>query len=142
MIQRIQTVYLLIALIFSILLFVVPMWSTTLQSDGMSEIGAGTHLLLMPVAALLCLTLLISIFLFGKRKLQIIICRVAMTFTILFFLMSLLFIHKEQNLFSSGTLKGFSFGAIFPIIIFVFELLAVSNIQKDEKMIRDMDRLR
>jgi hypothetical protein len=44
---------------------------------------------------------------------------------------------------SSGILKGtYYWGALLPIAMMIFFILAASNIRKDDKLIKSLDRLR
>ncbi|MBK9730427.1 MAG: DUF4293 family protein [Chitinophagaceae bacterium] len=70
MIQRIQTLYLFLSLICALLLYLFPIWQTTAESidGGMQVIGAGTHLLLLPIPVLMAISHLVAIFSFKHRK--------------------------------------------------------------------------
>ena len=73
MIQRIQTVYLLLSMACAILLYFVPVWQSAavLIDEGMNVIGAGTHLLLLPVPVLMVISHLLSIFTYKKGHIGI-----------------------------------------------------------------------
>ena len=142
MIQRIQTVYILLATLCSFLMFFFPVWQTNVSTSGMDEIGAGSHLLLLPVAAIGVLVFAIDIFLFKNRKWQIRLCKAGMVLTILFMIMALIFIQQEHNLMNTETLKSFQAGAVLPVVSVFSSMLAIKNIKKDEAIVRDMDRLR
>jgi hypothetical protein len=45
----------------------------------------------------------------------------------------------ERNL---GVTTDYDFGSYFPVIVLVMVLLAKRGIEKDEKLVRSMDRLR
>lgn len=141
MIQRIQTLYLFFSLLCLSLLFVFPLWAGN-STSGMNEIGANTHLLLAPVVLIMMLVNLVSIFLFKKRKVQMIICRTTILLNVIFLGLAFLFVHQEQNLFDAQTLKSFKPGLAFPFLSIAFTIMAIQKIKADEKLVRDMDRLR
>ena len=82
MLQRIQTIWLLLATIITGLYIYFPLWSSA-DSPGMDELGAATQVYLLLIASLAGLIQFISIFLFKKRKLQITFCNVSIVMTLL-----------------------------------------------------------
>ena len=77
MIQRKQTLYLLISFILSSLLLYFKFY----QAESI-EIGASTHILLLPVAALIIVDHVAAILMFKKRSVQRIICYAIIVFLI------------------------------------------------------------
>ena len=143
MIQRVQTIWLLLSLICCVLLFFIPVWqSSPTTAPGMDEIGAYTHLFLLPFAGLLVLSHLVTIFLYGKRKLQMKFCMANILLYLVFFTLALVFIQQENNVFSNFNVKEFKSGALLPWIGIFFNMMARRGIRKDEELIRSMDRLR
>ncbi|GHS91927.1 hypothetical protein FACS1894174_08800 [Bacteroidia bacterium] len=125
MIQRIQTIYLiLIAGILLAMLFIA-------QSSGIESL----HLYILTVASgVTALLSAITIFYYKKRPLQIKLC-----YVLLFLLIAIL------------TFIGITFGAdalkikflvIIPLISLVLDVLAIQGIKKDNKLIKSLDRLR
>ncbi len=144
MIQRIQTVYLLLSLICAGLLYLFPVWATTAESidGGMSEIGAGTHLLLLPLPILMIISHLIAVFSYKNRKRQKQFCTGNILLYVIFLLGSLLLIQLEHHFFQHFNLFEFRPGVLLLIAGIVFNVLARSGIKKDEALLRSMDRLR
>lgn len=143
MIQRVQTVWLLLSLACCVLLFFIPVWeSSSSASGGMDEIGAYSHLFLLPFAVLLVISHLVTIFLFGKRKLQMKFCSVNILLYLVFFVLALFFIQQENNVFANFRVTEFKSGALLPWIGIFFNVMARRGIRKDEELIRSMDRLR
>ena len=144
MIQRIQTVYLLLSLACAILLYFVPVWQSAaaLIDEGMNVIGAGTHLLLLPVPVLMVISHLLSIFTYKNRKRQKHFCTGNILLYIIFLLGALLLIQLEHQFFQHFDLLEFRLGALLPVAGIVFNTLAVRGIRKDEALLRSMDRLR
>ncbi|MEO6167740.1 MAG: DUF4293 domain-containing protein [Chitinophagales bacterium] len=144
MIQRIQTVYLFLSLVCSILLYFIPLWeSTTTGIDmGMETIGAGTHLLLLPLPVLLVVSHLIAIFSYKHRKRQKQFCIGNILLYLIFLLWALLLIQLEHHLFQHFNLLEFRLGVVLPLAGIVLNVLARNGIKKDEALLRSMNRLR
>ena len=137
MIQRIQTLYLLISAGISAgLTFVFHLWTTITETlffakDDMLYLG-----LFLGSAALS----LISIFMFKNRKSQFMLGRLNI---ILNFILLGLFVYRSLNL--SGETSEVSekgIGMLLPIISIVFLVLANKAIKKDEDLVKSVDRLR
>jgi hypothetical protein len=145
MIQRIQTVYLLLSLVACILLFIIPEWQSSSMDITMGEmemIGGGTHLFLIPVAALLVISHLVAIFSYKHRKRQKQFCTGNILLFIIFLLLTLLVIQLEHSLFQSFNIMEFRTGILLPFAGIILNILAQRGIKKDEALIRSMDRLR
>ncbi len=140
MLQRIQTIYLFAGLLFAGLLFYFPLWNSG-DSAGLVTYGAGSHLVLFVINILISIFIIISIFLFRKRKWQITFCWITILITSGFIsLFFIFFIQDTQGM--TGFISGLKWAAFFPVIIIVFAFLAMKNIRKDEELIRSMNRLR
>ncbi len=137
MIQRIQTVYLLIALVISgILPYMFPLWT---MSDGKEFhfMSDSTYTILFGLTTTLTL---VSIMYFKKRQHQFVLNRLSI---ILNLILLGLFVYRSLNL-SGETLavseKGI--GMFLPIVAIVFLALANKAIKKDEDLVKSADRLR
>jgi uncharacterized membrane protein YidH (DUF202 family) len=153
MIQRIQSLYLLlVAAIYSTLFFVPinEMICTNhilkLSIWGLFEITGNQQELIIEVFPLLIITIisiliaLVTLFLYKNRKLQMrlslynSILSLGMAFLMLFYVYQI----SENN----HTQIGFSMGLLVPFITFVISILAFRAIRKDELLIRSIDRIR
>ena len=137
MLQRIQTIYLtLVFVLAGILPFVFPLWKL---ADGKEFYFMSTmvYQILFGLSTTLALLSIIS---FKKRQQQFVYNRLNM---ILNLILLGLFVYRSLNL-SGGTLavseKGI--GMFLPIIAIVFLVLANKAIQKDEDLVKSVDRLR
>ena len=139
MIQRIQSIYLVAALIATILFFYLPIWKST-QNTGLDVFSAGTHLFLLFISIILCLLHLISIFFYKKRIAQLNLCKVTVV-TTLVYLATFLIVFIEENKLEN-LISGLKPGAILPFIVVLLNILAIRNIRRDEQLIRSMNRLR
>lgn len=161
MIQRIQTVYLLLALLLLGFLFLIPYASfsgsygaasytllggETNRADGLTIIDK-PHLLLLILVGINIVGLLVAIFLFKNRKAQL-----ALVYTSIFSMVSTLGIllfatYSQINVFKSSEISLHiniikSVGFLIPVISIVLAGLAAKGIKKDEELIRSADRIR
>jgi hypothetical protein len=137
MIQRIQTVYLLIALvILGALPYVFPLFT---MSDG-KEFRFMSDSFYTVLFGLSTTLTLISILYFKKRQHQFVLNRLTI---ILNLILLGLFVYRSLNL-SGETVqvseKGI--GMFLPIVAIVFLALANRAIKKDEDLVKSADRLR
>ena len=137
MIQRIQTVYLLIALvILGALPFVFPLFT---MSDG-KEFHFMNDSFYTVLFGLSTTLTLISIMYFKKRQHQFVLNRLTI---ILNLILLGFFVYRSLNL-SGETVqvseKGI--GMFLPIVAIVFLALANRAIKKDEDLVKSADRLR
>jgi hypothetical protein len=133
MIQRIQTLWLLIAsaAAFSILKF--PFYYTP-EPNALEINGAGQYSTLITLAFSACLSF-ISIFLYGDRMLQLKV-------TLLNFLLSGVigfFIYKIVVAHPGG---GFTLASAGLFLIPILQLIACYKIYQDEKLVKSADRIR
>jgi FtsH-binding integral membrane protein len=141
MIQRKQTIWLLLAAITGFLITRVPLYAGTLAGETVRRFTATESLLLFAVAIVAALIGLIAVFLFKNRPLQ-------MKLTVLGTIVSIGFIALEvwkigEFEQSNALLKGsYYWGALLPIAMAVFLILAAIHIRKDEKLVKSLDRLR
>lgn len=138
MIQRIQSIWLLLAAVFAFLTFKLPFYQgAVLQAtaDVKPEVDAQSTIWLTIVAALTGALAFINIFFFNNRKLQLRIC----VFGIILGVVLIALCFMEMTKFSSGSI---ALSCIIYFAIIAFYILAANGISKDEKLIKSMDRLR
>ena len=136
MLQRIQTVYLLIAAIVSLgLIFVFALW----QSEEGSAVYAQDQLTIFIMFIASGLLSLVSIFMFKNRKLQFVLGRINIILN--FFLLGV-FVYWSLSLPGEMNISEKGIGMFLPIISIVFLVLANKAIKKDEDLVKSVDRLR
>ena len=136
MIQRIQTIYLLISAIISGgLIFIFHLWTNENDVPVFAKDNM-TYLLLFLGSALLSI---ISIFKYKKRQTQFVLGRlnIILNFILLGLFVYLLLISPGESQVSE---KGV--GIFIPIFSIVFLVLANKAIKKDEDLVKSVDRLR
>ena len=137
MIQRIQTIYLLIvAGISAGLTFLVNLW-VTIEEVVVFAKDEIVYFSMFMVSAILAL---IAIFMFKNRKFQFVLGRLNI---ILNFILLGLFVYRYLSI--SGETSDVSekgIGILLPIFSIVFLVLANKAIKKDEDLVKSVDRLR
>jgi hypothetical protein len=137
MIQRIQTLWLFLAGSFAFLTLVFPTYSGYVDSTkphvALNGLSGGLGIMLLTVLA--GLFSLVAIGLFKNRKAQLYLCLgVLLAEVVLIYL----YYGKTAD-YKEG---NYAFMAILHPAILVMIILAVVGIRKDEKLLRESDRLR
>ncbi len=136
MIQRIQTLYLVLAAAISGgLIFVFHLW-TNIEGDKVFAMHNNLYLGLFAGSALLSL---ISIFRFKDRKSQFVLGRLNI---ILNFILLGVFVYQSLNLSGETNVSEKGIGIVLPIFSIVCLVLANKAIKKDEDLVKSVDRLR
>ncbi|MDX1828970.1 MAG: DUF4293 domain-containing protein [Lutibacter sp.] len=144
MIQRIQTIYLLLAAFLSAgLIFLVNLW-ITMSGDKFFVMDAfnTNNTVLKSMAVLFFasgLLAFITIFLFKNRKLQFVMGRIIILIN--FILLGIL-VYFSQNLSGEIKISEKGIGLLIPIVTIVVISLANKAIKKDEELVKSVDRLR
>lgn len=151
MIQRIQSVYLLLAFILVGLLFLFPF--TTFVAGGTYQLllrgiislnqeiaNIRQPYWLSGLGAIVSILILATIFLYKNRKLQMYLC-----FTAIVLLLalngSMYLISQKYQVFLNAEIN-YKFTVILPLVSAILVFLAYLSIKKDERLVRSLDRLR
>jgi hypothetical protein len=143
MLQRIQSIWLLLAAAFAAITFRFPFYSGERIMDFTTNAVSHNDLMANSTVGLTILTVLTGaiafscIFLYGNRKLQLRLCYLGIFLTVL--LIVLYFLEVGKFVPGKGT---FALSCVFHFAILAFYILAVRGIVKDERLIKSMDRLR
>ena len=136
MIQRIQTVYLLlVALLNGLLPIWVPLWKDAEGADVMAN-QVTWIVITFYVVALLAL---IAIFMYRNRKNQFVLNRLNLILNL--FLLGF-FVYRSLSLSGETEVSEKGIGMLIPIFSIVFLVLANKAIKKDEDLVKSVDRLR
>lgn len=147
MIQRIQTLYLLVAAILVSALLAMPfaeiakdgaIYSFNAKGIVLDGVVKQSGLLVLIIIVLIVAVHLVSIFSYKNRPLQKKIVLVGMIS--LLGLFGLLFYTAYFSF--EGAKISFQTGFIFPLIAIIIDYLAIRGINKDEALIRSIDRIR
>lgn len=139
MIQRQQSIWLLLAAACSLLSFFFPFFggaeqNATGTSGLMSTINAGSSFFLIILTGASVLISLITIFLFKDRKTQF---KLALTGLVISILIIVLYFTEIKS--QPGVI---ALSSVFVFLIPVFYFLAIRGIRRDEKLIKSLDKLR
>lgn len=157
MLQRIQSIYLLLSAIVSSVFFFVPISNITLndsfftiKAGGVYYLDGENYLFDSPLLALSSVLLfhillsLVTIFQFKNRKLQLTLSNLNLVLVLVG--MALVFFYSdtlpEKPIDGSQAVISYSFGGLLPLLSFVLIFLAKKAITKDEALVRSADRLR
>ena len=136
MIQRIQTLWLLLASICAFASVKLPFYFGSLEVPGPTiTITPYDNFMLLVFVIATALIGLVSIFLFSNRSLQIKMCVVGLVLS----LANLMHYFLYMKNFKTG---GLSLYSILSFLVPVFFILAIRSIYKDQKLLKSLDRLR
>ncbi len=146
MIQRIQTIYLLLAAICGFGVLAMPFASTpatlpdsALFSDAVYNAQDNPGLLvLFGLAGLLAL---VAIFLYKNRPRQMMLTRIGLIADIVGLALTVLLFWRDLDALAQSQIQD-GVGAYLPFGFILFALLALRGIRKDEELVRSADRLR
>lgn len=153
MLQRIQTVYLLIIVALTVATLFLPLAVLnagdvfySFDATGLSTMVAQAELVyptwgLFALTAVIALVALFTIFLFKKRILQIRLCVFNALLMLGFYGLFAFFIWTIKGQME-GVGMGLKFALSFPLISLILDYLAIRNIGADEALVRSLDRLR
>jgi hypothetical protein len=135
MIQRIQTIWLLLALTASLVTLELSFYSGNKDNNLFEKLNGSSNFLLLILTVAVAVTALVTIFLYKNRTLQ-----TRLTWLGLLLQLIVLALYFQQTkLFVQGS---YTLSSALSFVIPVFFILAWLGIRKDEKLIKSMDRLR
>jgi hypothetical protein len=148
MIQRVQTIWMILAAIAVFLTIKFSFYSgtlaiqsgtdavTSMATDGSYHLVSATdNFLILILTSALGTGIIINIFLFKQRSIQI---RIIIAAILVECLIIFLYI-KETEKFSQG---NFNIWAILHILVIIFLIMASRGIYKDSKFVKESNRLR
>jgi glucan phosphoethanolaminetransferase (alkaline phosphatase superfamily) len=142
MIQRIQSIWLLLAGIAGSLMYKLPLWQYKLPNQALpTSFFAPESLLMFILVVVTTLLALATIFLFRNRGLQKSLCLLGVLLSIGILAME---VFKVEDLKKTLTPVSniWQAGALMPVLMIILFMLARGGISRDEKVIRSLDRLR
>ncbi|HRW74511.1 MAG: DUF4293 domain-containing protein [Lewinellaceae bacterium] len=155
MLQRIQTIFLFMAMLAGLSLLIDPMTLASVEGDvdvlksqpqSMLEDGifhVTDHLILLLLVGLTSFLALVDIFQFRNRQRQVALARGVLIGFILILLLAAVFFYQDYSQLNQGPyLFEIGFGGLAPLAGIISTTLAIRAINKDDKLIRSMDRLR
>jgi hypothetical protein len=154
MIQRIQSIYLALSIILGVLCFFVPYATFNLSGNHIADITATgvvfkpdaiitAHINMMLLTvniALIVLLSFVTVFLYKKRRIQMLLVKINMVCVIVSVVCMFLYADIIKAAINAET--KYYFAAAFPILSLVFLYLALRAINNDENLVKAADRLR
>ena len=141
MIQRIQSIWFLLAAVAGFLTYQLPLWEGVLQGDGTKKFNAADNLLFFALTIAVSALALIVIFLFKNRSLQKKLSIVGILVSIGLIALEFVFVNNYRSTLNV-TESVWKPGALMPILQAIFFFLALQGVRKDEKLVKSLDRLR
>ncbi len=136
MIQRIQTVYLILS---ALAMGALYLWFPTLHdAEGAVTIDRSEPLVMGLIFGSILLTV-ISILNFKKRQLQFVLNRLNI---ILNFVLLGVFVYRSLSLPGESLVSVKGIGVLLPVISIVLLAMANKAIKRDEDLVKSVDRLR
>ena len=141
MIQRIQTLWLLVVAIAAFATYTLTLYVGKGADGAQKVFQLADDFLLVIIIIALGLLAMINLFLFKNRKLQFKLAVFGTIFSIGFIFLEYIRVEgfKKTNAIQSGS---YQIGALLPILMVIFFFLAARGIYKDERLIKSMNRLR
>ncbi|MBA3829508.1 MAG: DUF4293 domain-containing protein [Taibaiella sp.] len=145
MIQRLQSVWMLLAALLCACLFLVDFYSFHSMVNGVDTVS---HVRIndfypgLLLALVVILLPLVAIFMYSNRKRQI--TMLVMNLLVLIGFVSLMFMHVNNmtTTMAPVTNGNYGAGAIIPVVCIILMIMALRGVRKDEKLVRSQDRLR
>ena len=138
MIQRQQSLWLLLSILCGFLSYGLPFYSGTriaMEKEVAANLNAGTTFPLLALTGISIILAVIALFLYKNRKTQFRLCIFGAILSAL--IIVLFFLEKKQ--FLSGSV---SISAIFVFAMLIGFIMAARGIWKDEKLVKSLDKLR
>tara|TARA_R110001583_G_scaffold145096_1_gene297087 strand:+ start:26639 stop:27073 length:435 start_codon:yes stop_codon:yes gene_type:complete len=144
MIQRIQSIYLLISTLLSGgLIFILNLWTNEQGVDFFVMDSFSSENILLKVMAVLffvsAVLTFIAIFKFKNRQLQFVLGRLSILTN---FIILGIVVYFSQNLSGEIHVSEKGIGLLIPILSILFVVIANKAIKKDEELVKSVDRLR
>ncbi len=136
MIQRIQTIYLIVSALIMLILY---SWFPALQNESGQIIMDRSEPVIFIFIFLSIVLAVISILTFKKRQMQFVLNRLNI---ILNFVLLGVFVYRLLTLSGETWVSEKGIGVLLPILSIVFLVLANKAIKRDEDLVKSADRLR
>ncbi len=152
MIQRVQSLFLVLAAACMALLFLDSMSflsveapSNTAVSEPMLANGifeTNDHIILLVLVILAVAIPAVVVLLFRNRRLQLKLTRVTIALVAMIIALTIILFMQAYKAVPVGTEITVEYGFLSPVLAIIFLVLAIRYISKDEKLVRSADRLR
>jgi glycerol-3-phosphate acyltransferase PlsY len=141
MIQRIQSIWLLLAGVAGLLTYKLPLWKGTLQDGSVKEYLGPESLLLFTLIVATSVLAFVTIFLFRNRSQQKGLALIGALLSVAIVALEFFLVEDYKKTLNLAQ-NTWQIGAILPILMIILFFMARSGIVKDEKLVKSLDRLR
>jgi hypothetical protein len=135
MIQRQQSLWLLLSTVCAFFSYKFPFYTGQLKTGIYEEMDGASNFFLLVLTGISMLLSLITIFLYRERKNQL---KFAIAGAILALIILIIYIYG----IGGYQLGNLSFTCLFAIAILAGYIMAARGIWKDEKLVKSLDKLR
>lgn len=135
MLQRIQTIWLLLASICAFLTLRLSFYSGSTLLEPHVELNGQHNIPLLILTVITATIAAVSIFLFKNRKLQLRLCFLGLILQL--GCLALYFAKVKE--FTAG---NFALWSVLSFAVVIFFIMAMVGINKDQKLVKSLDRLR
>ena len=152
MIQRIQTLYLLLATVMMSLTLFLPLATISYGGNelilkaftlsGIESIEGSLPVYLGAFLAVTTALLLVIIFLYKKRLVQIRLCVSAIVLLLCSAVLIGLYCYRLCDILSGDLVFTLGFASLMPVVAIIPVALAIRGIARDEALVRSLDRIR
>ncbi|HEX6180895.1 MAG TPA: DUF4293 domain-containing protein [Chitinophagaceae bacterium] len=141
MIQRIQSVWLLLAAACAFLTYTTVLYTGTLLNGTQLKFVLADHFLMVAYIIGLATLSLVAIMLFKNRRAQYRLTITTLVLTIGFIFLEYYVIEdfKKDNVVQTGS---YEIAALLPVVMVIFLFFAARGIRRDQKLVKSLDRLR
>lgn len=145
MIQRIQSLWLLLAALVNAGLFYFDLYRADVVKNGQTVVDGlriNDHYPSLLIALVITILPLVIIFMYKQRKRQRSIAILGIVFNIGFISTVLMRVGNYTNSPAAPANGSYWIGSILPLLSMIFLFLALKGINKDDKLVKSLDRLR
>jgi hypothetical protein len=140
MIQRIQSIWLLLAGLAATAMLKFPLWKGKLTNAEDKVLTGSSYLPIFLLVVFAGLVAFGAIFLFKDRKSQKALCILGILLSLFILVMEYI---RAAGLQASASYDGsWQISAALPIVMLVLFGMARSGVRRDEKMLKSLDKLR
>ena len=141
MIQRIQSVWLLLAAACAFLAYKTVLYTGTLYNGTQLKFVLADHFLMVAYIIGLGTLSLVAIMLFKNRRAQYRLTMTTLLLTVGFIFLEYYVIEdfKRDNAVQTGS---YQIAALLPVLMVIFLIFASRGIRRDQKLVKSLDRLR
>lgn len=145
MIQRIQSVWLLLAALCCLSLFFFDVYHANIMVNGVATtqyIRVNDHYPSLLIALVITAMPVAAIFMYKIRKRQKAIAIFSIVAIVGFIAMTLSRVTNFNTDNPTAIDASYWIGAVLPAVAIIFLIMAIRGINKDEKLVKSLDRLR